>query len=181
MLYGRYCLEGGTAKAYSGCWIWTRDDRIGGFGALGSHLRFLLGNETLIARSLWLKAESLVLWDQAYTIYESQVEPFVSALRPRLNRQIRSSFLYAKSYFCVVESAWRAMIHGELGGNSTQTRRLIQVAIEDYDECWIVFRTLALSTPEFPSLYKGNAWNFPFQSETSGMDASIDQLRHKVR
>jgi hypothetical protein len=181
MLYGRYCLESGTVKAYSGCWIWTRDDRIGGFGALGSHLRFLLGNETLIARSLWLKAESLVLWEQAYTIYESQVEPFVSALRPRVNRQIRSSFLYAKSYFCVVESAWRAMIHGVLGDNSTQTRRLIQVAVEDYDECWIVFRALALSTLEFPSLYKGNAWNFPFQSETSGMDASIDKLRRMVR
>lgn len=176
MLYGRYCMEIET-PGYGACWIWTRDDRIGGLGALSAHLEHLRGNETLVALSLKLKRESLELWERAFRIYEVDVGPIVAALSPRLNRQIRSSFVYGQSYFCIVESSWRALLLGELGDKSLRTKALVHQAIGEYDECWAAFKGTALSTPEFPSLYKGISWNFPFQREADGMDASIDKLR----
>lgn len=178
LLYGRYCLESGNA-AYGACWIWTRDDRIGGFDELRPHLQYLRGNETRIAHSLWLKSQSLVLWQQAFRRYTNDVASSVAVLSPRLDRQIRSSFMYARSYFCIVESAWRALIYGVLEEKASfmRSRILLHQAIHDYDACWSVFRASALTTPEFPSLYKGISWNFPFQGENQGMDAAIDKLR----
>lgn len=176
LLYGRYCLESGK-RAYNPCWAWTRDDRIGGLGDLGSHLEYLRGNDTRIADSLRLKGQSLELWEKAFNLYGNILAPSVALLNPSLDRQLRSSFLYAKSYFCIIESAWRGLVYGELKKNDTSTRPLLIQAIQDYDSCWSVFRATALTNPAFPSIYKGISWNFPFHSENEGIDATIDTFR----
>lgn len=178
LLYGRYCLETGHGS-YGACWIWTRDDRIGGLDELGSHLQYLRGNSTRMASSLWLKGQSLVLWEQAFSLYLADVAPTVAKANSRLDRQIRSSFLYARSYFCVIESGWRALIYGVLleNANFMNSRLFLHAAIFDYDACWSVFRASALATSEFPSLYKGVSWNFPFEGVQEGMDAAMDKLR----
>jgi hypothetical protein len=174
LLYGRYCME---AKApYENCWIWTRDDRIGGLNELQAHLDYLRGNDLRIGQSLWYRNQSVVLWEQALQLYEIIVAPTVLNIDARLNRQIRSSFLYARSYFCIIESSWRALIYGKLS-YGTDSRIQLRNAIDDYDACWNGFRAHELAIPEFPSLYKGISWNFPFEKEVEGMDATIDRLR----
>jgi hypothetical protein len=174
LLYGRYCME---AKApYGNCWMWTRDDRIGGLNEIQAHIDYLRGNDTRIKQSLWYKNQSVMLWDQALQLYVTNVAPTVMNIDVRLNRQIRSSFLYAQSYFCILESSWRALIYGELFYGIDSVLHL-RSAIADYDSCWNGFRAHALAIPEFPSLYKGIYWNFPFEQEHEGMDATIDRLR----
>lgn len=180
LLYGRYCLE--AKGAYSNCWIWTRDDRMGGINELQAHMNYLRDNATRITESLWYKQQSLVLWEEARLIYDTNVSSTFARINPRIDRQIHNSFLYAQSYFCIIESAWRALIYGTLLTNDSQhsNHTLLTDAISDYDAGWNKFRAIGLTTPEFPSLYKGTYWNFPFEKENEGMDATINRLRKFV-
>ena len=183
MVYGRYCPEGGPI--YEACWIWTRDDRIGGYAQLKSHLDFLRAqnarNTTLLKRSLNYKQASLTLWRHCAHQYNTVIGPFVRDRNPRLHQQIRNSFHYAISYFGIIEAAWRAMIYGIVLLEETIKREskllLLRKAIRDYDARWSMYRGQALSTVEFPSIYRGYYFNMPFVEPTGGIDETIDVIR----
>lgn len=177
MVHGRYCLEAGPGE-YSGCWDWTRDDKLGGYNQLSYHFDFLRGNETRVQASLSYKRRSIELWDEALTVFDEDVAPSLRQWNYRLYRQIRSSFLYAQSYFCVIESGWRAMIYGIVKSNRTYWEQVqLHSAIHNYDACWQKYHALSIGRPEFPSVYRGIYWNFRLQEAEPGMDATIAKLR----
>lgn len=177
VLNGHYCPEGD----YDNCWIWTRDDRLGGLQQLGPHFQWLRSQgDTAFNASLAFKQQSVAQWTAMLAAFDAQVTP---ALRkqPSLRLGLRVSIDYGLRLYSIIATAWSIFIEGyKHDAGLPFDLAALTSAINSYDAQWLSFQAFGLAWEHAPSLYYPYYFNEPGSAPQPGMNATVDTYRPLV-
>ena len=172
ILKGRHCaaFDAVLQEAVLPTALWMRDDRLGGHEQLAEVLDFL-GQKNLFAAALAEKAEAVRLWERIAFLAQ-QIE-----WRDHATQQFATvSAQYGLKLFRAVAAGWRVLFAGKVSGNEAE----LESALAAFDAAWADYESLA-AQPGCPTLYTGKYFNLPGQPEVSGLSASVQLFRRRLR
>ncbi len=145
---------------------WMRDDRLGGGEQLDMVLETLASHGRL-DDALAEKAEAVRIWEKIVEIANVIDWP------PGENGEyVRVSSSYGLLLFRIVHHGWQVLIEGFRGKDPDA----LAEAIRCYDEAWMDYRNLS-SSPQCPSLYRGEYFSLPGMPYTRGLDDSVARYK----
>lgn len=178
---GHYCPEG---PDFSNCWIWTRDDRLGGLQqGLGSHFETMVTSadpDSALNASIAWKDASVATWTAMQGLFVSSgADAALQASgRAPLANYIRVSIEFGLRLYSIVREAFEIFAWGVRHDHGLPTNKTaLGTALQRYDAGWAGYAGFGLANEEAPSLYRPVYFNLPGQEPEPGMNATVQIYR----